>query len=57
VGNKNQCEANNETIYDHFVQRHLSEKAPDENDPTKTPPMNAVDANWIRKLQPQTNVY
>jgi len=36
---------------------HLSEHAPDDNEPINTPPMNAVDANWIRKLQPQTKLY
>ena len=42
---------------DHVVIEHLSENAPAENEPIRTPPMSAVDANWIRKLQPQTKLY
>jgi len=30
---------------DHVVIEHLSENAPAENEPIRTPPMSAVDAN------------
>jgi len=36
---------------------HLSEKAPAENDPMRTPPMNTVDTNCTRKLHPHTKLY